>query len=46
MCSQFMVNIALAASELNSMLVVEVGEEQGMREKKEQLQLVIKMTDK
>ena len=31
-------DIALAASELNSKLVVEVGEEQGMREKKEQLQ--------
>ena len=46
MCSQFMVNIALASSELNSMLVMEVDEEQGMREKKEQLQWVIKITDK
>ena len=46
MFSQFMVNIALAASELNSMLVLEVDEEQGTREKKEQLQGVIKMTDK
>ena len=44
MFSQFMVNIALAASELNSMLVLEVDEEQGTREKKEQLQGVIKMT--